>query len=70
VVDEEQLARRLIAAVERGDATEVRDMPADDVEQVELPNRLMPTGATRDTSRSSAPASGARRRCPLSGSRS
>jgi ketosteroid isomerase-like protein len=47
-MDYEALARRFIAAVERGDAAGVDALLADDAEQVELPNRLMPTGATRD----------------------
>jgi ketosteroid isomerase-like protein len=42
------LARRFIAAVERGATDEVAALLADDVIQEEFPNRLMPSGATRD----------------------
>jgi steroid delta-isomerase-like uncharacterized protein len=42
------LARRFVAAVERGASDEVAALLADDVVQEEFPNRLLPAGATRD----------------------
>ena len=42
------LARRFIAAVERGATDEVAALLAEDVLQEEFPNRLLPNGARRD----------------------
>jgi ketosteroid isomerase-like protein len=47
-VDYAALARRFVEAVERGASDEVAAMLADDVQQEEFPNRLLPNGATRD----------------------
>ena len=42
------LARRFVEAVERGDAAAVAALLAGDVQQEEFPNRLLPSGMTRD----------------------
>jgi ketosteroid isomerase-like protein len=42
------LALRFVEAVERGDDGAVAALLADDVQQEEFPNRLLPSGMTRD----------------------
>jgi ketosteroid isomerase-like protein len=42
------LARQFVEAVARGADDEVRALLADDVQQEEFPNRLLPNGTTRD----------------------
>jgi ketosteroid isomerase-like protein len=42
------LARRFVEAVARGAKDEVDALLADDVQQEEFPNRLLPSGITRD----------------------
>lgn len=43
-----QIARKYLAALERGDTDEALSHLASDVVQQEFPNRLSPNGATRD----------------------
>lgn len=47
-LDYAALARQFVEAVARGAADEVAALLADDVEQGEFPNRLLPAGTTRD----------------------
>ena len=42
------VAKAMLAALERGDRAALEGLLADDVVQIELPNRLVPEGATRD----------------------
>ncbi len=43
-----EVARKYLAALERGEMDEALSYLADDVVQQEFPNRLVPEGATRD----------------------
>lgn len=42
------VARKMIAAIEAGDRASLESVLADEVVQIELPNRLVPNGAVRD----------------------
>ena len=47
-LDYEALARRFVEAVARGADDEVTALLAEDVQQEEFPNRILPNGTTRD----------------------
>ena len=66
----EELARHFIATIERGASDKVAAMLAVDAEQVELPNRLTPTGATRDRATILAAGERGRKSWPPNGTRS
>lgn len=47
-MDALSVARKMITAIETGDRAALESLLADDVVQIELPNRLVPAGITRD----------------------